>query len=55
MKFRQHPRLGFEPLSVSKDTNAKTNRELINADKFVDKMNSVCQELQDQMLIAQAE
>lgn len=51
----QHPRLGFEPISAPKNATAKTKRELVDADEFVNKMENVCQELQNYMLLAQAE
>lgn len=48
----QLPRLGFEPILAPKNATGKTNRDLIDADNFVHKMENVCQELQNYMLLA---
>ena len=48
---RQHLRLGFEPISALKNATVKTKRELVDANEFVIKMENVCQELQNYMLL----
>ena len=37
----QHPRLGFEPVPLLESASAKTKCELVDEDKFVDKMEKL--------------
>lgn len=52
---RQYPRLRFKSIFAPNNTTAKTKHELVDANKFVEEIENMDQELQDQMVFAQAE
>ena len=53
--YGQHPRVGFEPAEpLPQDLTAQARAQLIAADEFVTRMETLNDHLRDEMLIAQA-
>lgn len=52
---KEYLQLRLEPVSAPDNTVVKTKFELVDANEFVKMLENTSQELQDQMLLAQAE